>query len=119
MKNPFVSILCTLVFSGSIIFSVVFAKKQQVERYQLSYGTICKKFPGKVDGNIETLTEKEPICLRIDTATGKTWIYENNAEYLEGYINTDGKRTPDAIETTKGFTEMSFESEMERIERKK
>ena len=109
MKNLFTIIIFTFGISACIIFSVVFANEHQAKRYKLCFGTIRKEFATvgrdeteKPYRDLKLEYEIVPICIKIDTVTGKTWVYKNDIVH-----DKDEDGISNVYQRTK-FTELPF-----------
>jgi len=98
-------VLGSLIISSGIVSGVLLHEKMQLGRYQLVSGEIetCSNI-AREDSSLKETKETKPVLLRIDTATGQTWIYE---DWTTTIFPTG--ESPFAS-TCKGFTKIPFET---------
>ncbi len=97
-------VLGSLIISAGIISGVLLHEKMQLGRYQLVSGEIETYSTIWREGSPDETKETKPVLLRIDTATGETWMYEDTITTI---FPTD---KPPFTAICKGFTKIPFET---------
>ena len=83
-----------------VILSVVasnYVMESRINRYQIVFGEVLYEKTMDVPHNEDyvntVVSKKEPVCFKLDTLTGSTWIYEdsfydgtNRSSRVEGFI---------------------------------